>query len=290
MHLRDRLMNGDDRILRATILGCGSSGGVPRPGGPDGSGDWGKCDPEEPRNHRTRCSLLIERANPLGEFPRKNVTSVLVDTSPDFRQQALRSRCVRFDAVLFSHNHADQTHGIDDLRAFVQAGRQRIPAYIDARTGGEIVARFAYCFNQRSGSPYPPLFDLKTMPDYGVGFGLEGPSGPIPAMAFLQGHGGVDSLGFRFGPIAYSSDVVSLPEQSFELLTGIEVWIVDALQLTPHQTHAHLDLTLDWIGRVRPKRAILTNLHISMDYAQLKAQLPDGVEPAYDGMVVEVKF
>ncbi len=283
-------MDSADRTLRAFILGCGSSGGVPRPGGADGSGDWGDCDPNEPLNYRTRCSLLVERSNALGEFPRNEVTSVLVDTSPDFRQQALRSRCARVDAVLFTHNHADQTHGIDDLRAFVQANQQRIAAYVDERTGGEIATRFAYCFNQRVGSPYPPLFDLKTMPDYGVAFDLDGPSGAIPAMAFLQGHGGVDSLGFRFGPIAYSSDVVTLPERSFELLMGVKIWIVDALQMTPHQTHAHLDLTLDWIARVRPMRAILTNLHKTMDYAQLKARLPEGVEPAFDGMVVEAKF
>lgn len=283
-------MASGDRLLRATVLGCGSSSGVPRPGGANGEGDWGACDPSEPRNRRTRCSLLVERAAVDGRYPRDQVTSILVDTSPDFRQQALRSRCARIDAVLFSHDHADQTHGIDDLRAFMLKQKSRIPAYVDEHTGGEIVTRFAYCFVQRTGSPYPPLFELRRMPRCGEAFLLDGPSGPVPAMTFIQGHGGVDSLGFRFGPLAYSSDLVSMPKESLEALEGVSVWIVDALQMTPHPTHAHLDLTLEWIARIRPKRAILTNLHVSMDYATLKAQLPDDIEPAYDGMTIEAPF
>lgn len=269
-------------ILRATILGCGSSGGVPRFGGPDGAGDWGACDPGEPKNRRLRCSLLLERTN--GETSQN--TSVLVDTSPDMRAQLLSARCRRLDAVLFTHHHADQCHGIDDMRVFAHAQRARVPVYIDDDTSGEILDRFAYCFVQPPGSYYKPILERRAMPPCGEGFEIEGPGGAVRVTPFLQYHGGVNSLGFRVGDIAYSSDVVELPEESFAVLTGVKTWIVDALQMKPHGTHAHLDLTLEWIARVRPERAILTNLHVSMDYRTLKRTLPAGVEPAYDGMLV----
>lgn len=267
--------------LRATILGCGSSGGVPRFGGPDGAGDWGACDPNEPKNRRTRCSLLLERTN--GEGAK---TSVLIDTAPDMRGQLLAARCGRLDAVLFTHHHADQCHGIDDLRVFALAQRARIPVYIDEETGGEILKRFDYCFAQKPGSFYPPILDHRKMPACGEKLVIEGPGGALSVTPFLQFHGGVNSLGFRAGDIAYSSDVVGLPEESFDILAGVKIWIVDALQMKPHATHAHLDLALEWIARVRPERAILTNLHVTMDYAALKAMLPPHVEPAYDGMTV----
>lgn len=268
--------------VRARILGCGSSGGVPRFGGADGAGDWGACDPSEPKNRRTRCSLLIERASGAGG----DKTSVLIDTSPDMRGQLLEARCKRLDAVLFTHDHADQTHGIDDLRVFALTQRARLPVYIDEETGGGIVTRFRYCFEQAPGSYYAPILDRRVMPACGEKFAIEGPGGAVPVTPFLQYHGGVNSLGFRFGDIAYSSDVIGLPEESFEILAGVRTWIVDALQMKPHVTHAHLDLTLDWIARVKPERAILTNLHVSMDYRTLQRILPPGVEPAYDGMIV----
>jgi len=267
--------------LRAIILGSGSSGGVPRFGGPDGAGDWGTCDPNEPKNRRSRCSLLLERTNEEGAK-----TSVLIDTSPDMRYQLLDARCGHLDAVLFTHHHADQCHGIDDLRVFAISQRARIPVFIDEATGGEILRRFDYCFKQKPGSFYPPILDHRVMPAYGEAFAIDGPGGPMPVTAFLQFHGGVNSLGFRAGDIAYSSDVVGMPEESFEVLEGVGTWIVDALQMKPHGTHAHLDLALEWIARVKPKHAVLTNLHVTMDYATLKGILPDNVEPAYDGMVV----
>lgn len=270
--------------LKVTILGCGSSGGAPRLGGPDGAGDWGACDPSEPKNRRTRCSILVRRRHPERGFSHDAVTAALVDTSPDMREQLLRARCGRLDAVLFTHDHADQTHGIDDLRALALAQRARVPVYIDDTTGGAIVERFRYCFEQASGSLYPPILDRRPMPACGAPFEINGPAGPIPVVAFLQHHGPVNSLGFRFGDIAYSSDVVGLPEESFQILKGVRTWIVDALQHTPHKTHAHLALTLEWIAKVKPERAILTNLHIHMDYRTLLAELPNGVEPAYDGM------
>jgi phosphoribosyl 1,2-cyclic phosphate phosphodiesterase len=274
--------NAKSGVLSARILGCGSSGGVPRIGGEDGAGDWGACDPNEPRNRRSRCSLLVERGD--GDGGEK--TSLLIDTSPDMRAQLLDARCKRLDAVLYTHHHADQCHGIDDLRVFALAQRARIPVYIDEETGGEILTRFDYCFVQPPGSYYAPILDHRVMPACGETFEIEGPGGAIKVTPFLQYHGGLNSLGFRMGDIAYSSDVVGLPEESFEVLAGVRTWIVDALQVKPHVTHAHLDLTLEWIARVRPERAILTNLHVTMDYQTLKKSLPAGVEPAYDGMIV----
>ena len=270
-----------------TILGCGSSGGVPRLGGPDGAGAWGDCDPNEPKNRRSRCSVLAQIVDGDGEGQDPaELTSVLVDTSPDMRAQLLAARCGRIDSVLYTHDHADQSHGIDDLRAFAYYQRARIPVYIDDHTAGDLLERFPYCFVQPEGSLYPPILERKVMPAYGEAFELTGPSGAMTVTAFLQDHGRVDSLGFRLGDIAYSSDVVGLPEESFEVLAGVDTWIVDALQYQPHATHANLELALEWIARVRPRRAILTNLHIPMDYQTLKAELPDGVEPAYDGMRV----
>lgn len=273
---------GRANAIRATILGCGSSGGVPRPGGPDGAGDWGLCDPAEPKNRRTRCSLLVEQRQAGSE----GATIVLVDTSPDLRAQLLAARCARIDAVLFTHDHADQTHGIDDLRAFALARRAKLPVYIDEETGGRIVDRFSYCFDQAPGSLYAPILERRIIPGAGAAFAVDGPGGALPVTAFRQHHGGVDSLGFRFGNLAYSSDVVALPEASFEALEGVEVWILDALQTKPHKTHAHLDLALSWIERVKPRRAILTNLHVTMDYRTLVKSLPSGVEPAFDGLSV----
>ncbi len=279
-------MTNSSEELRVTILGCGSSGGVPRFGGPDGAGDWGACDPNEPKNRRTRCSILVQRRHSSEGFRHDAVTSVLVDTSPDMRAQLLAARCSRLDAVLFTHEHADQCHGIDDLRVFAATQRQRIPVYIDDDTAGGLLKRFDYCFVQPQGSPYPAVLDHRTMPACGERFSIDGRSGAMPALAFLQFHGSVNSLGFRFGDIAYSSDVVGLPEESFEHLEGVKTWIVDCLQYREHKTHANLDKALAWIDRVRPERAILTNLHVPMDYQTLTASLPAGIEPAYDGMTL----
>ncbi|HXI87147.1 MAG TPA: MBL fold metallo-hydrolase [Parvularculaceae bacterium] len=268
-------------VLKATILGCGSSGGVPRLGGPDGAGDWGLCDPSEPKNRRLRCSLLVRCGQ--GEA----ITAILIDTSPDMRAQLLAAHCRRLDAVFYTHDHADQTHGVDDLRVFALQQRARMPVYIDEATSGRIVQRFSYCFEQRDGSWYPPVLEKRIMPACGETAVIEGDGGAISVIPFLQHHGPVDSLGFRIGDIAYSSDVAEMPEKSFDILGGVSTWIVDALQIKPHGTHAHLEKTLEWIARVKPRRAILTNLHVSMDYQTLQKMLPPGVEPAFDGMVVD---
>ena len=261
--------------LEVTILGCGSSGGVPR-----ADGDWGACDPADPRNRRSRCSMVARRLSGEGAA---HDTTVLIDTSPDFQSQAAAAGIKRIDAVLFTHDHADQTHGIDDLRAFAIRNRRRTPCHMDAATHDSLMRRFGYIF--RGQGAYPPICEDHLLPDHGESWTIEGPSGAIPIQSFDQDHGlGVHSVGYRLGPVAYSSDVVELSDEAFEALGGISVWIVDALRYNPHPTHSHLERTLDWIARVRPRRAILTNMHIDLDFETLRRQLPDGVEPAFDGM------
>ena len=259
-----------------TILGCGSSGGVPR-----ADGDWGACDPAEPKNLRSRCSLLARRK---GEGAERE-TTLLVDTSPDLRLQTAQAGAKRLDAILLTHDHADQVHGIDDVRAFFIRQRARIGCHMDTATDASMMRRFGYIFEGEGG--YPAICDRRPIPAHGVRWTVDGPSGAIPVVSFDQDHGGVRSVGYRFGGVAYSSDVVGLDERAFEALAGLDVWIVDALRYRPHPTHAHLDLALSWIERLKPRRAILTNLHIDLDYETLKAELPPGVEPAYDGLRFE---
>jgi phosphoribosyl 1,2-cyclic phosphate phosphodiesterase len=262
--------------LEITILGSGSSGGVPR-----ADGDWGACDPADPKNLRTRCSLLVRRRGKGAEAE----TTAIVDTSPDLRLQTATAGAKRLDAILFTHDHADQVHGIDDVRAFFQRQRARIPAFMDATTEASLMRRFGYIFEGEGG--YPAICDRHRLPAHGARWAVEGPSGPIPIVTFDQDHGGVRSAGYRFGGVAYSSDVVNLDEAAFAALAGVEVWIVDALRWRPHPTHAHVAKSLAWIARVQPKRAILTNLHIDLDYADLSRQLPQGVEVGYDGLRLE---
>jgi phosphoribosyl 1,2-cyclic phosphate phosphodiesterase len=264
-------------VLEFTLLGCGSSGGVPR-----ADGEWGACDPHEPRNFRSRCSLLVRRR---GEGPAQETTAV-VDTSPDFRLQSASAGVKRLDAVLLTHDHADQVHGLDDVRAFFLRQRgQRIPTFMDESTRANLARRFGYIFEGEAG--YPAICEGHTIPPHGEAWAVEGPSGAIPIVTFAQDHGPVETVGYRFGDVAYSSDVVELTDEAFEALRDLEVWIVDALRYRPHPTHAHLERTLAWIARARPKRAILTNMHIDLDYATLVKELPPGVEPAFDGLRLE---
>lgn len=267
--------------LHFRILGCGSSGGVPRLGGADEAGNWGVCDPANPRNRRRRCSLLVKRIGDRGE------TRVLVDTSPDMREQLLDARIARLDGVLITHDHADQTHGMDDLRAITLNAHKRTDVWTDAITWTSVMAKFGYCFVQPEGSDYPPILNAHDIAEPFAPFTITGEGGAVPILAFAQGHGRMRSLGFRFGPLAYSSDADDLDEAAFAALSGVECWIVDALRHTPHPSHAHLARTLEWIARVQPKRAILTNMHLDMDYETLKKELPSGVEPAFDGMSLD---
>jgi phosphoribosyl 1,2-cyclic phosphate phosphodiesterase len=261
--------------LRLTILGCGSSGGVPRLGGL-----WGDCDPDNPRNRRSRCSLLVERIDEGG------TTRVLIDTSPDMRAQLLQAEIGTLDAVVFTHDHADHTNGLDDLRQIVFNMRKRVPVWAEGSTQDSLVSRFGYAFVQPVDSPYPPILEMRTINgDVTVG----GDGGDIVLTPFTVDHGAIDSLGFRVNDMAYLPDVVALYNRSRPALEGLDLWIVDALRRKPHPTHAHLDLTLQWIAEFNPKRAILTNMHIDMDYATVDAETPDHISPAYDGMVIETE-
>ncbi len=265
-------------VLEFTILGSGSSGGVPR-----ADGAWGACDPAEPRNRRTRCSMLVRRKPEIEGGPE---TTVVIDTAPEFRQQAAAAGVARVDAVLYTHDHADQTHGIDDLRAFWIRQRRRTPCYMDDYTFDRITRRFGYVFEGEGD--YPAIGDPCRLPPFGASWAVDGPSGPIPVLTFDQDHGGVRSVGYRIGKVAYSSDVVDFPPTSQRALEDLDVWIVDSLRLAPHPSHAHLDLALEWIAKLKPRRAILTNMHQDLDYRTLCESLPKGVEPAYDGLVFEV--
>lgn len=257
--------------MRVTILGCGTSAGVPRiGGGDDGKGAWGACNPANPRNRRRRCSILVEDAG----------KTILVDTSPDIRAQLLDAGVRKVDAVLWTHDHADQTHGIDDLRPLALRDGP-IPAWGDARTLGILGRRFDYCF--KGEFFYTPIYDAGTIVP-GRQFSAAG----IDVLPFAQDHGTCMSLGFRFGPIAYANDVVALDDAAFSALAGVEVLVVDAMRYAPHATHAHLDQALSWIDRIAPRRAFLTNMHVDMDYDEVQARTPAHVEPAYDGLVIEV--
>jgi len=265
--------------LEFTILGSGSSGGVPR-----ADGNWGDCDPAEPKNHRSRCSLLVRRPQQEGRGQSVPLaeTTVVVDTAPDFRLQAVAADIRRVDAALFTHDHADQAHGIDDLRPFFLNQRAQIPAYMDAATHEGLLTRFDYIFHSKGG--YPAICAPYLIPPLGEDFFIEGPSGAIPVHTFDVDHGGIRAVGYRFGGVAYTPDVRAIPDGSWADLADLDVWIVDALRWTPHPTHAHVELALEWIARARPRRAILTNLHIDLDFNALAARLPPGVEPAYDGL------
>ena len=258
--------------LRFTILGCGSSGGVPRLGG-----HWGDCDPDEPRNRRRRCSLLIQRVEEGGE------TAVLIDASPDLRQQLLDAGIGRLDAVVFTHAHADHVHGIDDLRMIVFNIRKRLPVYADGATMDDLIARFGYAFVQPPNSAYPPILDLNGIDGDVV---IDGAAGPVTLTPFEVEHGNIHALGFRVGDVAYLPDVSDIPDAAWPALENLDCWIVDALRRTPHPSHAHLERTLDWIARAAPKRAVLTNMHVDLDYRTLDAETPDHIAPAHDGMVL----
>lgn len=263
-------------LLRVTILGCGSSGGVPRLGG-----HWGDCDPAEPKNTRRRCSILVQRFDGDGE------TSVLIDTSPDLRAQLLDAGIGRLDAVLYTHAHADHVHGLDDLRMIVFNMRKRLPIYADGPTQNDLLSRFGYAFVQPPGSAYPPILDIMSI-DGDVT--IDGAGGPITFTPFEVEHGNIDALGFRVAGIAYLPDVSAIPDRAWPTLTGLDCWILDALRRTPHPSHTHLAQSLEWIARAAPARAVLTNMHIDLDYATVEAETPAHVSPAFDGMTIEVEI
>jgi phosphoribosyl 1,2-cyclic phosphate phosphodiesterase len=261
--------------MRFTIMGCGSSTGVPRVGG-----EWGKCNPANPRNRRRRCSALIEK------FSAGKVTTALIDTGPDLREQLLASGTRTIDGVLYTHDHADHTHGIDDLRMIAYAMKRRLNVWCDEATRESITTRFAYCFKTPAGGNYPPILIANTITP-GEQVAIDGPAGPIKFLPVQQEHGDISSLGFRVGNIAYSPDISGLPDSSVPMLEGLDLWIVDTLRAMPHPSHFSVGQALEWIARLKPKRALLTHLHIDLDYDELRRTLPANVEPAYDGLVID---
>ncbi|CAI9400901.1 Phosphoribosyl 1,2-cyclic phosphate phosphodiesterase [Pleomorphomonas sp. T1.2MG-36] len=262
--------------MRFTMLGCGASPGVPRIGN-----DWGACDPNEPRNRRLRSSLLVERFGEGG-----GVTRVIVDTGPDFREQVLRAGVGEADAVLYTHSHADHIHGIDELRQFFHNSGHRVPVYADEATAARLKEAFGYCFETPLGSGYPPIVAEHRV-DAGVAFSIEGKGGTIDVVPYEQTHGDIVSIGYRFGSLAYSSDVSAIPEESWALIEGVEVFIVDALRYRPHVSHFSVDQAIEAGRRVGAKLIVLTHMHHDLDYRTLVADLPAGVVPAFDGMVIE---
>jgi phosphoribosyl 1,2-cyclic phosphate phosphodiesterase len=254
--------------MKITVLGCGVSTGVPAIGP-----DWGCCDPADPRNRRRRSSVLVECRG----------STVLIDTSPDLREQLIDAAVSRIDAVIFTHPHADHLHGIDDLRTINRLMGQAIPIYADDRTLAEIRARFGYVLKpvEEGEFYYRPVLAPQT---------ISGPfsAAGVPIVPFAQSHGFSITLGFRIGNFAYSTDVVELDEAAFAALAGVEVWIVDCLRREAHPTHSHLAKTLAWIDRIKPRRALLTHMDQSLDYAELAAELPAGVEPGQDRLVIEM--
>jgi phosphoribosyl 1,2-cyclic phosphate phosphodiesterase len=256
--------------MRITMLGSGPSWGVPRIGG-----DWGECDSENPKNRRRRVSILVEEGG----------STLLGDTSPDLREQLLDAQVKRIDAVIFTHEHADHTHGIDDLRSVNRLMGKAIPVYADARTLAALRQRFDYVFAPNKPGLGSAFYKPALEPVL-----IDGPFtvAGIPVLPIGQDHGFSQSLGFRFGRFAYSTDVVRLDEAAFAALEGVEVWIVDCIRRQPHVTHSHVAQTLGWIARIGPRRAIFTHMDQSMDYATLCRQLPAGVEPGYDGLVLEI--
>lgn len=260
--------------LSAVILGCGSSAGVPRIGN-----DWGACDPAEPRNRRSRCSVLVERRGDGG------VTRVLIDTTPDLRSQLLQADVGLLDGVVYTHPHADHVHGIDDLRTVVHNRRGRLPVWADADTSDVLLSRFAYVFVQPPGSLYPPILDLRAIDGP---FEVEGAGGPVGFAPFRVQHGRIGALGFRIGGLAYLPDVSEIPDGVWPVLAGVDTFVLDALRHEPHPTHAHLARSLEWMARVGPRLGVLTDMHNDMDYQTLVATLPPGVIPAFDGMRLEI--
>lgn len=266
-------------MIRATVLGCGSSGGVPRLGN-----RWGACDPENPKNRRRRCALLIERDGPDG------TTRVLIDTGPDLVPQLLTADVGELDGVLYTHPHADHIHGIDDLRQIVYNMGRIMPIWADRPTANALLDRFGYIFETPEGSSYPPICELHHI---GGPFTVTGAGGALHFTPFEVDHGGIPALGFRVagedGGLIYLPDVLMIPEAAWPLLETPEIFICDALRHTPHPSHAHLALALEWIARSGAKRGVLTNMHIDMDYAEVARETPDHVDPAFDGMVIAFK-
>ncbi len=263
-------------LYKFKILGCGSSGGVPRVGF-----GWGKCDPKNKKNRRLRCSLLVER------FCNSEKTTVLIDTGPDVREQLLIANVTNLDAVLYTHAHADHVHGIDDLRTLAYKKKSKIPLWADKETQERLLQGFSYIFKTPKKSKYPSICELNLIGSEDVK--IQGAGGVINFQPISVNHGDIDSLGFKIDKLAYIPDVLDIPPSSWKKLQNLDTLIIDALRRDPHPSHTHLEKTLLWLKKLEPKRAILTNLHNDLDYSELKKELPENIEPAFDGLVITIK-
>lgn len=265
---------------RFTLLGCSSSPGVPRI-----NGDWGNCDPNNPRNRRTRASFLIEQIGADG-----GKTTVVVDTGPDFREQMIRAKVEHLDAVVYSHAHADHLHGIDDIRGYFITQRNRIPIYAEPFTMARIEEGFGYCLKTPPGSSYPPIVAPVIVEDMDKAIVIDGAGGPIELLPLVQQHGDIISLGLRIGDVAYCCDVSDFPEETIAKLSGLDLLYIDTLQYRPHPSHLSLEQALGWIERLAPKHAILTHMHTPLDYETVMGETPPHVEPGYDQFVMEFEL
>ncbi|RCW28755.1 phosphoribosyl 1,2-cyclic phosphate phosphodiesterase [Ciceribacter lividus] len=267
-------------LRRFTILGCASSPGVPRI-----NGDWGACDPANPRNRRTRAAFMVQQIAPDG-----GMTTVVVDTGPDFRAQMIAAGVQHIDGVIYTHGHADHLHGIDDLRGYFIDRSRRIPIYADPETMARIRQGFGYCLETPVGSNYPPIVEPRLIEDIERPVEITGKGGTIRFQPLVQRHGDIPSLGLRIGDIAYCCDVSDFPEETVAKLQGLDVLVIDALQYRHHPSHLSLEQALGWIERLKPKRSILTHMHVPLDYENVMGETPPHVEPAYDQMVFEAEI
>ena len=259
--------------LRFTILGCGSSGGVPRLGS-----HWGNCDPNNVKNFRKRCSLLIQR------FENNNVTNVLIDTTPDMRQQLLDAKIGKLDAVIYTHEHADHLHGLDDLRMIVINMQKRLPVFASKQTKNSILERFGYAFKTPKGSPYPPILDMNDLTET---LEIQGAGGPIKFTSFDVDHGNILVSAIKVNDVLYTPDISKVRNDTE--LRDLDYWILDSLRYKPHPSHVNLEQALGLIDRYKPRKAILTNLHVDLDYTTLLNETPDNVVPAHDGLQIKLK-
>lgn len=264
--------------VTARILGCGSSGGVPRIGN-----IWGACDPSNPKNRRLRCALLLTGRREGSD----GITRVLIDSGPDLREQMLAAHVDELDGVFYTHEHADHTHGIDDLRVLALNAKRRIDVYMSISTELRLREAFGYCFTAPANSEYPPILNANSIAD-GETMVVSGAGGSITIRAFEQAHGNITSLGFRIGRFAYSCDLSAIPPASQWAVDGLDTWVIDALRYTPHPSHLNLEQSLDLIAKHGPRKAVLTNLHVDLDYDILQSQTPANVHPAYDGMEIDI--
>ncbi|THV25193.1 MBL fold metallo-hydrolase [Peteryoungia ipomoeae] len=265
---------------RFTLLGCSSSPGVPRI-----NGDWGNCDPNNPKNRRTRAAFLIEQIGPDG-----GQTTVVIDTGPDFREQMIRSKVEHIDAVIYTHAHADHLHGIDDLRGYFHSQHHRIPIHAEPYTMSRIAEGFGYCLETPPGSNYPPIVKPQIIEDLEQPILIDGAGGPLSIMPLKQQHGDIISLGLRIGDVAYCCDVSDFPPETVEKLADLDMLYIDALQYRPHPSHLSLEQALAWISRLAPKKAVLTHMHTPLDYETVMRETPDSVEPGHDQMIVEFQM